>query len=114
MANFFAPAIACALGAAIWLLSPAITGHREAWDAPGPYFPVALVVAGVIAGALKPCRPWRAGMWIYLGQVTAMLLMSRGDFGLLPLGLVVLVGFTLLSVAAAAVGGWLCRLTKKP
>ena len=95
-----------ALGAAIWLLSPFMTGRREAWDAPGPYFPVGLLVAGAVAGALMPKRPWQAGGLIYLGQLAAILLMSRGDLGLLPLGVVLLAVYTLLSIAGAAAIGW--------
>ncbi len=106
--------VAGVLGAAIWLLSPVVTGHREPWDAKGPYFLIALLIAGAVMGALQRGRPWRAGMWIYLGQTAAVLVVSRGDIGLFfPMGMIVLAVFTLLSVASAALVGWLCRCGAK-
>ena len=92
-------------GAAIWWASPAITGRREPWDAPGWYFPASLFAAGLATGWADPARPWVVGSAIYLGQLGAILLGSGGDLGLWPLGAVVLVGYTLLSVAGAALSG---------
>ncbi len=101
--------LAMGLGAAIWLASPAMTGRREPWDAHGPYFPVSLVAAGLLAGLAEPGRPWKTGSAIYAGQMAAILLGSGGDFGLLPLGAILLVVYTLLSVAGAAVSGAVIR-----
>ena len=97
--------LAMGLGAAIWLASPVVTGRREPWDAAGPYFPLSLFTAGVVAGVMGPRRPWLLGGAIYLGQVMAILLGSGGDLGLFPLGAVLLIFYTLLSVAGAALGG---------
>ena len=46
--------IGLALGAAIWVLSASITGRAEPWDANGPYYPAALLVAGFVGGLLVP------------------------------------------------------------
>jgi hypothetical protein len=51
-------AIATAAVAAIWALSLLLTGHQEAWDAGGGYYPIGLVVAGMLAGMLAPKPLW--------------------------------------------------------
>lgn len=110
----FAFVLAMGLGAAIWVASPAITGRREPWDAHGPYFPVSLFAAGLFAGLAEPGRPWKAASGIYAGQMAAMLLGSGGDLGLWPLGAILLVFYTLLSAAGAAISGALIRTRSRP
>ncbi len=82
-------AVSTVSAALIWALSPLLAGHREPWDADGPYYVLALVVAGAAAGVLAP-RPWWAhylGAW--LGQLLFQILF-------LPIGSLVVLGAILL------------------
>ena len=106
-------ALAVGLGAAIWIASPFMTGRRGPWDAHSPYYIVALAGAGLVTGWLEPRRFWRWPLAIYAGQCFAVVGLSwlRGDdLGLfIPLGMIMLAVFTLLSLAGAAGGAALRR-----
>lgn len=102
-------AIAFVCGAAIWYLSPFVTGHAEPWDAAGAFYVVALLVAGAITGWLFPrtIAPILPG--IALGQFVYMVLF-------LPSGPLWFVGFVALfiygmfALAGAFAGSRLRRL----
>lgn len=104
-------AVAGVAGAVVWALSPWLTGRAEAWDAPRYYF-LALLVAGLVAG-LAAGRPlWRLYVGAVLGQVLYMLIaLPLGP--LLPIGVVILLVFTLLFLAAATLG-WAVRQAVLP
>lgn len=63
--------ISAVCGAAVWALSPALTGHREPWDAAHHFYPLGLAAAGLVAGLLSPRVAWAyiagavAGQFIY-------------------------------------------------
>ncbi len=46
--------LATLAGAAIWSLSPLLTGHVEPWDAGGLYYTVALALDGGLCGFVSP------------------------------------------------------------
>jgi hypothetical protein len=99
--------LGAALGAAIWLLSPALAGHREPWDAGGGYYVVALFGAGLLGGLLVP-RRWRAiAVGVFMGQGLVLLggvAVRPGDGGLWPLGLLVLCFYSVLALLGAGMG----------
>lgn len=93
-------------GALVWALSPWATGHREPWDAAGRYYVVALLVGGSVAGFLSPRPVWAH----YVGGLTGQLgyealFLRRGP--LFVLGVVFLLGYTIIFVVGAAVAGQL-------
>ena len=94
------------LGAAIWLLSPLLTGRREPWDAEGPYYAVALLGAGVLGALLAP-QHWRSiPLGVFLGQAAVLLggvLADPGDGGLWPLGVIFLGVYSLLALFGAGI-----------
>ncbi|MGH3974009.1 MAG: hypothetical protein ACRDS9_11920 [Pseudonocardiaceae bacterium] len=99
-------AVAAAAGAAIWALSLLLTDHREAWDASGGYYPVGLVVAGVLAGMLAPKPLWAHYIGAVLGQLAYMLIfLPTGP--LIAVGIIILLVFSTLFLLAAAIGGYL-------
>lgn len=63
-----------ALGAATWALSPALTGHQEPFDAPPPYYLLAIAGAGLAASLWHPSTAWRAVPAVYLGEHLYVLL----------------------------------------
>ncbi len=56
-------------GALIWLASPVVTGYREPWDAPGPYYALSLSGLGIMLGALAPRLFWLAPLAGFGGQL---------------------------------------------
>jgi len=88
------------LGALIWALSPSITGYTEPWDAKSAYYYVALFVAGTLV-AIPGKRPlWAVYVGVILGQFLYVLFFL--SFGpLLPVGIVFLAAYSLLSFFAA-------------
>jgi len=108
--------IGLAIGAAIWWLSPLITGRREPWDAGSGYYEGALLGAGVLGGLLLPehSRWFVAG--IFVGQVLVLLgavLREPSSGGLWPLGVVFLALYSLLALLGAALGSGLRRLRRR-
>ncbi len=57
-----------ACGAGVWALSVRITGMREPFDSPGPYYIVAIFVAGILAALPAPRYWWAAVVGIFLGE----------------------------------------------
>lgn len=106
-------AIATAAGASIWVLSLLLTNHPEAWDAGGGYYPVGLVVAGLLAGVLAPKPLWAHYVGAVLGQLAYMLIF-------LPTGPLIVVGIIILLIAStlflltAAIGGFLRTRLVRP
>jgi len=99
--------LAVASGAAIWSFSPNFTGHAEPWDARGPYYWIALFVAGVLVGLVEPKKFLTTSLWVVAGQALYVLVVSvaaNKDIGLLfPMGLLAM----LLLSAPCYVGAFL-------
>src|SRR5262245_26231738 len=68
----FVIAAGAVLGAAIWFLSPFLTGEKEPWDSRSWYYPFALTIAGVLAAAIRPRYFWAAPIGVCVGQVAFM------------------------------------------
>lgn len=108
--------IGLALGAAIWVLSSTITGRAEPWDAPGLYYPTALVIAGLLGGFLVPGHWGEVAVGAFAGQALVLLgrVMSESPSGgLWPLGLAMLALYSLLVLVGALLGSALRRLANR-
>ncbi len=90
-------------GAAIWALSPMLTGHAEPWDANGLYYPAMLFVAGIVLGAIGPRAIWAHAVGIVLGQFLYMLIFLPLS-PLMLLGIVFLLVYSLLTLGGAGLG----------
>lgn len=96
---------ALAAGALLWLGTAAVSGRSEAWDSPlywSVAYPLCIAVAALLA-YLAPERPGRWASAVMLVQPIVLGLASGGDFGLLPLGLVLFAVLTLPVFAVAKV-----------
>jgi hypothetical protein len=105
--------IGVVVGAAIWLLSPLITGRREPWDAGGGYYEGALLGAGVLGGLLLPQNSRWLVAGLFVGQAAVLLggvLMDPSSGGLWPLGLVFLALYVMLALLGAMLGSVMRRL----
>jgi hypothetical protein len=100
--------VAAVLGAAVWALSVPLTGMSEPWDAEGPYYVVALAVAGAIAGGIVPRHPVAQYTGVILGQAAYELVFLQLG-ALFVLGLAFLAGYSFIFLAAAAITGSLRR-----
>jgi hypothetical protein len=94
--------VAAVLSALVWALSPAFTAHAEPWDASGWYYLSALAIVGAISGTLLPKTLWAHYLGAVLGQVMYELLFLRVG-PLFLLGVVFLLGYSIVFLAAAAV-----------
>jgi peptidoglycan/LPS O-acetylase OafA/YrhL len=95
-------------GAALWLITTAVSGRREAWDS-SLYWTVAYPLAIAWAGGLgywAPEKPWRWGLAVMLAQALVLTIASA-DFGLLPLGAIL---FSVLALPAVAVARAMAKL----
>lgn len=97
--------VSAIVGAVVWALSPWLAGQREPWDAEGLDYPVALLVAGLSAGLLAPHPLWAHYLGGVIGQLGYMLL-TIGANPLLAVGVIFLLGYTLLLLLGAAVAAW--------
>ena len=100
--------VSAALGAVVWALSVPVTGMSEPWDAEGPYYVVALAVAGAIAGGIVPKHLVAQYTGAILGQAAYELVFLQ--FGpLFVLGLAFLAGYSVIFLATAAITASLRR-----
>jgi hypothetical protein len=102
--------LAIAGGAALWSAIAVLGDRREPWDAAifwSAGYPLSLLLAAVI-GALFPQRTWRWALAVMFAQVPVMVA-GGSDFGLLPLGMVMLAILALPAVLTARAGAWLRR-----
>jgi hypothetical protein len=105
-----------ALGVAIWLLSPFVTGHREPWDAEGGYYFSALLLAGVLGGLVLPEYWGSLAIGIFAGQAAVLVggvVVEPASGGLWPLGLVFLAFYSVVGLVGAAIGTGLRRLRSR-
>jgi hypothetical protein len=104
-------------GAAIWWLSPLITGRQEPWDAGNGYYEGSLLGAGVLGGLLLPGHFGWFVAGIFVGQVLVLLggvLRDPASGGLWPLGVAFLALYSLLAILGATLGSVLRRLRSRP
>ena len=98
----YAYAIAITGGAALWLVTRAVSGRHEAWDAPlywSAAYPLAIGLSAAL-GYLAPTHPWRWALAVMLVQAVVLAATAAG-FGLLPLGLILFAILALPPIAAA-------------
>ncbi|WP_312842826.1 hypothetical protein [Stutzerimonas nitrititolerans] len=94
--------IAALAGAAIWALSPLITGQAEPWDA-GLYYSGALLAAGLLSGVAVPKPLWAHYLGGLVGQALYLLLFLPPS-PLMAVGLVFLLVWSLLLLVGACAG----------
>lgn len=110
--------LAALAGAAIWGLSPLVTGHVEPWDAGGLYYTLALALGGGLCGSVTPKPLWP----LYVGCVAGQILYLLGWLPtgpLLPVGLMFVLLWSLVFLVGAYVGSqaratWQARKHQAP
>lgn len=104
-------------GALIWLASPVMTGHREPWDAAGPYYTLSLGALGIVLGALAPRLFWLAVLAGLSGQFlvfASQALLPPQELWLLGVvALITYAGIILIGALVGAVGGVLARRAQR-
>jgi hypothetical protein len=101
------------LGLVLWSATSYISGRAEPWDSSfywsGSY-PLSLLLTGCLGFAF-PERTWRWAVAMTFTQLP-ILLFAGSDFGLLPLGLILLAFLALPAVLTGWIGGRLRRWSK--
>ena len=92
--------IAC--GAVVWALSVPITGMKEPWDSPGPYYIVAVFISGILAALPAPRYWWAAVIGIFMGERIYAFVMIPNTRLLLLFG--IFMGVMTLTWVPAAIG----------
>lgn len=100
-------------GMFIWALSPEIARHTEPWDSETLYYPLALLLAGLISGYLWPRKFRMHYLGIVSGQLAYMLIFISLD-PLMIVGVGFLAVYSLLSLAGVMGGVRIRRLNNKP
>src|SRR5262245_13535804 len=108
--------ISALASASIWALSPWLSGHPEPWDSESLFYVVGLIVAGMLAGLLRPRPLWAHYVGAVAGQAAyELVFLAVGP--LFVLGVAFLLGYAIVFVLAAAAGArlrerWQRRLTQ--
>lgn len=96
-------AISALMGAAIWALSPLISGYTEPWDAKGHYYPVVLAIAGFMSGVIGPRVRWAFFTGAVAGQVIFMAASAKiGPLALVGFAFVCIYSLIFLAAAISA------------
>ena len=94
--------VSAALAAVVWALSVTFTGKSEPWDAEGPYYLIALAIAGAISGAVIPRHLGAHYIGAILGQAAyELVFLKLGP--LFVLGLAFLAGYSIIFLGSAAI-----------
>jgi hypothetical protein len=93
--------VAAVTSALVWFSSPWLTGRREPWDAEFPFYVVALLVAGAVAGALTPKPLWAHYLGSFVGQLSyEAMLLKIGPLFVVGVGFLLV--YSLVFLAAAS------------
>ena len=103
---FLAIVVSAALGAAIWAISPWVTGRTEPWDAEGLFYLASLAVGGLVSGLVIPKPLWGHYVGSVVGQLSFELLYLKLG-ALLLLGVLFMLGYSLVFLAGAVAGSYL-------
>jgi len=94
--------VSAGAAAAVWALSVPLTGKNEPWDGDGPYYVLALAIAGAISGSLIPKHLGLHYIGAIAGQVAYELAFLKLG-ALFILGLAFLAGYSIIFLAGAAI-----------
>ncbi len=91
----FAWIISVAVGAAIWALSPVLTGHVEPWDGNFEVFAMSLVIVSLSLGIKFPNQVFVSSSGVFLGQLGYMVFVLQTG-PLIIVGVAFLLGYTMV------------------
>lgn len=110
-AAILVPLVGAVLGAALWAMSPAVTGELEAWDH-FAYYMAGLFVSGLIAACFGPRAFWLAPVGVFAGQfIYAATQLPSGP--LWPIGLALCAALSSVSLLGAVVPYLLHRFARE-
>ena len=93
-------------GFLIFAASLPLGGHVEPWDGTPGYYPIALMLGGIIAAVRLRTRPFAVWLGLVLGQAAWVVFASAsGPGNLWPIGL----AFTMIATALVFPGWWMGR-----
>ena len=99
-------ATAALMSALVWVASPIFTGRREPWDANAGFYFSGLIIAGAATGVSTPKPVWALYLGAIAGQLSYQVLFLKVG-PLFPLGALLLPGYCLVFLIAAALAGYI-------
>lgn len=111
--DYWLYAVAVVAGVLVWVAVTAVSGRREAWDAPS-YFLIGIPIICAVSAALgfvEPYKPWRWGLVPLMAQAVWMIVV-QGAGNLLPLGLIVFAVLAIPSMMTAWLGAFIGKKIK--
>src|SRR5687768_15325093 len=95
--------ISTLLAALVWALSPVLADAREPLEARNHYYPVALAIAGFLAGIFSPRIRWAFFLGAVAGQLLfALLILRSGPLAMNEIGLLGVYSMVFLASAIIA------------
>jgi len=95
--------LAAIVSAAIWVLSPLVSGQEEPWDAEGFFYIGSLIALGGISGFSLPKPLWAHYSGSVVGQLSyELIFLPLGPLFILGVGF--LLGYSLLFLVGALIG----------
>ena len=95
--------ISAILASLVWALSPLLTGHKEPWDASNHYYPLALFIAGLVAGLLGSRRKSAYYLGAIVGQLLyALIFLRTGPLLLVGVGFMAIYSVAFYAAALLA------------
>jgi hypothetical protein len=104
-------AIALGLGAAVWTVFKVIAHTQDPTELLSYWqigYPISILLSGIM-GMFFPDRPWRWSVYIIFVQFVMGMITTKGDWNLLPLGIVFYALVTIPCIGLGYAGAWVSR-----
>lgn len=107
--------IALIIGAIIWTVFKVIARSQDPTDLLSYWqigYPVSILLSGIM-GLIFPDRPWRWGIYIIFVQLVMTMLLTEGDWNLLPPGILFYALLTVPCIISGYAGAWVSGKWRK-
>lgn len=104
-------ALALGLGAVVWTVFKVIAHSQDPTELLSYWqigYPISILLSGIM-GMFFPDRPWRWSVYIIFVQFVMEMITTKGDWNLLPPGIVLYALLTVPCIISGYIGAWVSR-----